>query len=107
VDQGKYYQLLGEKLFAQLSLDIDNKTSELGYAEAFSARFDATKGKIQLPADDVSRRTDNPDVLENPAFKSIMRATRVFGALEWMFKERQDILATFIQKFEPRITLTQ
>lgn len=98
---------IGEEAFAQLSFEIEKKISDLVCADNAHALFEASKKRFSSPPDSSSHRIDGlGDIstheaeyyLENPSFKSVVRVAEGFDVLQWMFEERQDILATFIRQ---------
>jgi hypothetical protein len=92
----------GDETFAQLTLMIDAKISELVRADSFHTHWEASATKIRPPKGSISQNREDsreqPDLLENSSLQSIFKATQGFNVLVWMFKERQDILATFVQQ---------
>ncbi|RYP49445.1 hypothetical protein DL768_004855 [Monosporascus sp. mg162] len=93
--------------FAQLSLQIDDKISDLVQADSFETHFEAAKKSVQSPTESSFWQGDNhhsekssghEEMFENPAFRSNFKAVQGFGVRKWMFEERQDILATFIRQ---------
>lgn len=55
---------------------------------SMTPKFDGTEQSYP-PAEDLHRQ---------PCFKAIFGAAQTFDILRWMFEERQDILATFVQR---------
>ncbi|KAH8776266.1 hypothetical protein F5883DRAFT_409959 [Diaporthe sp. PMI_573] len=109
IDFGEFFSHgIGEETFAQLSTMIDQKISDLVSDNTFAAYFEASRKDFQSPVASLSYQGDNDfgrqstqeerEMLENPCFKSIVRAAEGFDDLKWMFEEQQDILATFVQK---------
>ncbi|GFF29784.1 hypothetical protein IFM61606_10419 [Aspergillus udagawae] len=109
VDFAKFFRdCIGEETFCLLSLKIEKKISELVSANTFKAHFEACKKTLQPYDDplfqqhghDASGQYDdlNDGVLRSPHFQSIIKAAEIFDVLKWMFDERQDILATFVQQ---------
>jgi hypothetical protein len=95
------YSCVGEEMFAKLSDAIHKKVQELVQKDCFGAYFDAAVQ--QLETDSRFQQADfagegSEDVLNNTCFQSIFTAAQEFDVLRWMFEERQDILATFVQQ---------
>ena len=112
-----FHHGIGEESFAQMSLDIHAKISELTRADNFKALFEAAVAGGQTPADSPAHQANISldkistntvtDYRENPSFQSVVRAAQIFGVLKWLFEERQDILATFVQRIAvPADTMT-
>lgn len=103
---------IGEGMFARLATKIDSKMSALVCADTFKTHWEAVATTPQQPfaggpllqtdeglsSEGPSRPEDEEDLLRNPAVGSICRAAQGFDVLKWMFEERQDILATFVQQ---------
>ncbi|WEW61563.1 hypothetical protein PRK78_007054 [Emydomyces testavorans] len=97
---------IGEETFAQLALKIELKISELVHANTFHTHWEAFTTNSQPPEEallqndeDLSKEpTLEEELLKKPSFRSMYRAAQGFSVLQWLFEERQDILATFIQQ---------
>lgn len=99
---------MGDKTFKKLSFEIDKRIGTLVPTDTFHSQFEKYKDSFQASTDALDRasKADDPDeefkgqqdVLQHPSFRSIWRAAHGFDVLKWMFKERQDILATFVKQ---------
>ncbi|KFY07183.1 hypothetical protein V492_07379 [Pseudogymnoascus sp. VKM F-4246] len=99
---------IGEQMFAQLTSKIDSKISELVCADTFSTHWqEASAANLQHSGGSLLEGDENiseqasqleNDFLKNPAFESVIKAAQCFDVLQWMFEERQDILATFVRQ---------
>lgn len=99
---------LGEETFSRLLIMIEQKIWDLVSADTFDAHVENSKQILESSAASVSYQgCDDPgsqyaqeekELLENPSFKSVVWAAESFEILKWMFEERQDILATFVQQ---------
>ncbi|RYP79018.1 hypothetical protein DL770_006763 [Monosporascus sp. CRB-9-2] len=78
-----FSEAIGESTFAQLSLQIDDKLSDLVHADSFEAHFGAARKSVQSPTESSFWQGNNhhseqfsghEEILENPAFRSIFRA---------------------------------
>jgi hypothetical protein len=108
IDFGQFFSYgIGEEMFAQLTFKIDSKISELFNADTFGTHWEAFATKLRPPEGSLLQNDEGlseqptgleKDLLGNPSFKSILRAAQGFDVLKWMFEERQDILATFVQQ---------
>jgi hypothetical protein len=92
---------IGEETYTKLFHAIDTKISDLVGADTFWEHWAASAG--QLPEIDLSSfppaSADEMDAIhQNVAFLSMTSAAEGFETLMWLFEERQDILATFVQK---------
>jgi hypothetical protein len=101
---------IGDETYAKLSLAIDTKISELVCADTFKKHWATSKG--QLPEVDLSSLPpaspeEMEDIHQNATFRSMVRAAEGFEILKWLFEERQDILATFVQEIAIPIADTQ
>jgi hypothetical protein len=97
---------ISEKTFAQLCLLIEKKIFELRDTIIDETPFAST----QTVADSIVQQDDDLDgIYETPTFKLITSAVQSFDVLQWMFEDRQDILATFVKQISepmkpPRVT---
>lgn len=107
---------LGDENFATLSVEIENKISELVHTDNFRFHFEVLKESFRPSQDSLLEgRNGNlneqsicqDNFLESPSFGSVFRAAQGFDALKWMFEERQDILATFIKQIAVPMETTQ
>lgn len=113
IDFWRFFEYgMGETTFAQLFFKIEQNVTDLVAAEAFGAQFEASRESLQWPVeflcqendydddDGANKKPSRPenDLLRTPSFQSIYRAAQCFEALMWMYVERQDILATFVQQ---------
>jgi hypothetical protein len=108
IDFGQFFSYgIGEEMFAQLTFKIESKFSDLVQADNFVTHWEAFATKLRPPEESLLQSDEDfseqpthleQDFLENPSFKSIYRMAEVLDALKWMFEERQDILATFVQQ---------
>jgi hypothetical protein len=93
---------IGDEMWAKLTLQIDTKISELVCADTFSVQLQGSppQGFLLEIAPGLSKPPPYPEekLLGNPAFRSVVRAAQGFEVLKWMFEQRQDILATFVQQ---------
>jgi hypothetical protein len=100
---------MGEEMFAKLTSDIEEKISALVTAEVFLSQIFRTIEKeaglafMSLSPKGDTKAFEEPclpedDIHTKPYFKSIFGAALTFDTLIWMFEERQDILATFVQR---------
>ena len=98
---------IGEETFAQLTSKIDSKISELVHSKTFGTHWTAVATKLRSPEGSLllsdEDHSEQPtlveeELLSKPSFQSIFRAAQGFDVLKWLFEERQDILATFIQQ---------
>lgn len=103
----------GEDMFARLFGMIERRIAELMSTEAFPSggRFEEMR-KDYMPclAPLPSRDPDDAEGKKpslSPSHRSILRAAQSFDTLRWMFEERQDILATFVQQLAVPIEDTQ
>ncbi|KAJ5590155.1 hypothetical protein N7450_004127 [Penicillium hetheringtonii] len=98
---------LGEATFAQLTFEIGKTISE--WAEKFSFLAPALENYEKLLGQFLGSMTPKVDGTEQsyppaenlhrePCFKAIFEAAQTFDILMWMFEDRQDILATFVQR---------
>ncbi|KAJ5160551.1 uncharacterized protein N7482_007555 [Penicillium canariense] len=103
-----FHNALGEEMFANLSFEISKKISEVVNADTFEVHFEASKETLEFPDTFLGQQVNEHDkekskriqdeLINKPSFKSVVRASQLLETLIWMFKERQDILATFVQK---------
>jgi hypothetical protein len=117
IDFGQFFtDGIGEETFAKLALKIELKISELVHADTFQAHWEANVTNSYFPEGSHSQKdgefSEQPtgleeDLLSNPSFKSVFKAAEGFRVLKWMFEERQDILATFIQQIAVPMKATQ
>jgi hypothetical protein len=108
VNFAKFFdECIGEETFRLLSLEIERKISEIVSANSFKAHFEACKKTlppyddplVQQHGHDASDQSNDlkDDILGSPHFQSIIKVAEIFDVLKWMFDERQDVLATFVQ----------
>ncbi|EAT77698.1 hypothetical protein SNOG_14846 [Parastagonospora nodorum SN15] len=90
-----YNHGIDEETFSQLSFAIDTKSREVQSSSSFREHWEASRVNVENPP--MEPLAGNSELLQNPAFQSVMRAACGFEILSWMFEERQDILATFIK----------
>ena len=98
---------IGEDMLTQLISKIGSKSSELVRADTFHPHWEATATTLR-PLDESLLQSDEDlseqpshlekDWLGSPSFQSVFRAAQEFDVLKWMFEERQDLLATFVQQ---------
>ncbi|KAF4415126.1 hypothetical protein FACUT_13655 [Fusarium acutatum] len=98
---------MGNETFAQLSVEIDKKITELVHSNNFESHFETFRESARSLAntllkerngDSNEQSINQEDTLKSPSFRSFFRAAQDFDVLKWMFEERQDILATFIKE---------
>ena len=121
IDFGQFFSYgISEETFVQLTSKIDSKIADLVREDSFHTHWEACAGHSQAPEGsrlpNGESRTGQAnraekDLLENPSFKSIVRAAQGFAVLKWMFEHRQDILATLVHQItvpmeamQPRLT---
>lgn len=109
VDFPKFlWNCFGEEMFKKLCGKIERRISELVAADGFDAKFDASVKTLQpyldLPFQE-TKHESNQEHSENESnfmnrhsFRVIYKAANIFDILQWMFDERQDILATFVRQ---------
>jgi hypothetical protein len=115
-----FTEALGEESFAQIFREVDKKLGEVVHKDNFSDYFEAgricfSESSPQNPDPEVSTvEKDANDILESPSFEEAYRAAITFEVIGWMFKQRQDILVTFVHKISvpaetlhPRVTRTR
>jgi hypothetical protein len=117
IDFGQFFtDAIGEESFAELTLKIESKISELVQADTFQAHWDTNVTDFCFNEEPGSQEntesSEQPagleaDLLRNPSFKAVIKAAQGFMVLMWMFEERQDILATFVQQIAISIEATQ
>ncbi|KAI1829035.1 hypothetical protein DTO027I6_10122 [Penicillium roqueforti] len=99
---------MGEATFAQLTSEIEQTISEWITKVSFLApeldRYEKLLGIVlgsMTPKVDGTEQSYPPaeDLHRQPCFKAIFGAAQTFDILRWMFEERQDILATFVQRY--------
>lgn len=110
IDFGEFFAIgLGEEHFTRLLNLVDERCRELVTSDTMDQHWAASKKTPSQPLEteasseksDHGKEKSKPrdeDPLANPAFKSAYRISQAFDSLRWMFEERQDILATFIQQ---------
>lgn len=109
IDFGQFFSYgLGEEKFAELTSKIDLKIAGLVRNDSSRMHWDAHVPDPESPSRNGPSNdrgvngstTDQTEesVLNNPCFKSMVRAAQTFDVLKWMFEYRQDILATFVHQ---------
>ncbi|PNP46951.1 hypothetical protein TGAMA5MH_01904 [Trichoderma gamsii] len=95
-----YFHSLGEEMFAKLMHNIEVKAREIVCADSFASHWSSCEASLQEGLAKTYRveGQEANTFLDNQAFVSVYRLAQKFATLEWMFKERQDILATFVQQ---------
>ncbi|KAI1466075.1 uncharacterized protein F4812DRAFT_95991 [Daldinia caldariorum] len=89
---------MGENTFARLSADIDDKIRE-SIGTDYPGRDSIALKNLEARLPDIAHGIKWENILvPSPNFVWAYRAAVGFEILKWMFEERQDILATFIQK---------
>ncbi|KAI1808065.1 hypothetical protein F4811DRAFT_549158 [Daldinia bambusicola] len=97
---------MGESTFTRLLADIDGKILEsivTDYLERDSIAFKSLETSLQY----IVRGIKLESIPQSPNFILAYKAAASFETLKWMFEERQDILATFIQKLSVPLESTQ
>lgn len=98
---------IGEATFTQLTSEIEQTISEWITKFPFLApeleKYEKLLGLVlgsTTPKVDGTEQSYPPaeDLHRQPCFKAIFGAAQTFDILRWMFEERQDILATFVQR---------
>jgi hypothetical protein len=98
---------ISEATFTQLTSKIEQTISEWITKFSFLApeleKYEELFGLVlgsMIPKVDGSEQSYPPadDLHRRPCFKAIFGAAQTFDILRWMFEERQDILATFVQR---------
>lgn len=111
-----FHHDMGDKTFARLSVEIEQKIRELVHSNTFKSYPETARESSPPPPDILSKEQNNDfdeqsiseeDILKSPSFGSVFRAAQGFDVLKWMFEERQDILATFIKKIAVPMEATQ
>jgi hypothetical protein len=105
-----YNHGIDDETFKRLSFAIDTKIREVMVADTFSEHWSASSAdEGKTPA--AEPLAGNAKRMQQPAFRSVVRGACGFEILSWMFEERQDILATFIEdlavsmhELQPRVT---
>lgn len=101
---------MGEAIFTQLASEIEQTISEWITKFPLLARelekYEEMLGRVlgsMTPKVDGTEQSYPPaeDLHRQLCFKAIHGAAQTFDILRWMFKERQDILATFVQRCVP------
>ncbi|CVL12342.1 uncharacterized protein FPRN_07096 [Fusarium proliferatum] len=101
-----FHHAMGDETFARLSVEIEQKIMQLMQSNTFKS-YPETGRESSPPLDNLSeerkkdldeRSISEEEILKSPSFGSVFRAAQGFDVLQWMFEERQDILATFINK---------
>jgi hypothetical protein len=101
---GVFAEALGEESFARIFHDVDEKLCEVIEKDDFSDYFEAGRSCFStsplLNSELESRRHEEAinDIIHIQSFREAYRAAVTFDVVRWMFKERQDILATFVHK---------
>jgi len=97
-----YNHGIDDETFSRLSFAIDTKIREVMAAETFSEHWSAASAdEGKTPA--AEPLAGNATLMQKPAFQSVVRGACGFEILSWMFEERQDILATFIEDLAVRM----
>ncbi|KAK7915066.1 hypothetical protein PG985_012769 [Apiospora marii] len=103
---------LGEDHFTRLLTLVEERCRELATPDTMEqnwALFDKTPSQLPhtQPGSEGSNRgkkqSSSPrgkDPSKSLAFQSAWEASQALDSLRWMFEERQDILATFVQELE-------
>jgi hypothetical protein len=117
IDFGQFFAYgIGEESFAELSMKIESKISDLIQTDTFQAHWDANTTKFCSNEGSESQENTGcseqyaepgADMLSNPSLKAVFKAAQGFMVLMWMFEERQDILATFVQQIVVPMEATQ
>ncbi|KAJ5367175.1 hypothetical protein N7541_001116 [Penicillium brevicompactum] len=98
---------MSEATFAQFTSEIEQTISEWITKFSFLApeleKYEELFGLVlgtMTPKDNGPEQSYPPadDLHRRPCFKAIFGAAQTFDILRWMFEERQDILATFVQR---------
>jgi hypothetical protein len=98
---------MSEATFAQLTSEIEQTISEWTTKFSFLApELEKHEKSFGLALESITPKVDGTeqsyppaeDIHRQPCFKAIFRAAQTFDILSWMFEERQDILATFVQR---------
>jgi hypothetical protein len=104
IDFVEFFYAIGDETYAKLMLKIDAKTNELVWADTFSAHWIAAAGIMALQAGSAEDQNEDPatsnevdKILANTAYMSAYRLAQGLNVLRWLFEERQDILAGFVQ----------
>ncbi|KAL6820794.1 hypothetical protein V8C40DRAFT_62159 [Trichoderma camerunense] len=88
----------GEEMFARLMDNIHAKAREMARAESFTIHGDHCQADLQKNLADRYRVKGEKAnaLLENQTWRSVYTLAQKFAILQWLFEERQDILAIFV-----------
>ena len=86
-------------------------------ADGFGAKFDASVKTLQpyldLPFQETKHESNQKhsenesNFMNRHSFRVIYKAANIFDTLQWMFDERQDILATFVRQIAEPVEASQ
>ncbi|PTB55815.1 hypothetical protein M431DRAFT_494253 [Trichoderma harzianum CBS 226.95] len=93
-----FHHGFGEQGFARLMDNIGAKAREIIPPESFTIHWDSCKAVLQQILTNTCRvKGEKEDaLLENQTWRSVCILAQNFATLQWMFEERQDILAVFV-----------
>ncbi|KAJ6028829.1 hypothetical protein N7540_004405 [Penicillium herquei] len=107
---------ISDATFTQLASEIEQTISDwitkfpfvASELENYEKLFGLILGSLTSKVDGTEQsHTPAEDLHRQPCFKAIFGAAQTFDILRWMFEERQDILATFVQRCAVHFKNTQ